>query len=785
MAAPSAMSSPTPLDILKDRFAFPDFRPGQEEVVQHVVEGQPGLVVMPTGHGKSLCYQLPALCLGGTTLVVSPLIALMKDQVDGLQRLGIKATCIHSGITADERRERFQQLREGSWELVYVAPERFTPRFLRSLQGVDIRLLAIDEAHCLSQWGHDFRPDYLRLGKVREELGQPTTLALTATATPRVQDDILQHLGLPDARRFIRGFDRPNLQLEVIEVGSNKDKATVLAELVRGQTALVYAATRKNVESATRSLREVGIPAGMYHAGLAPSDRTAVQEAFMGGQTPIVVATNAFGMGVDKEDVRVLVHWDIPGTVEAYYQEIGRAGRDGKPSRIVLLWREGDRHTQEFFINMAHPPAAHVRIVYETLLRARTNPVFLRREELAWDLPEDAGGERAASSCLYLLEREGWVRRIHPAERPGRVILRTDPPSEEPKGHRGLVWTLVRDALAESPDDTLAVQPERIARRLGLERDQVVNALNGLADRGFLTWRPAERIGGVELLRLGEPLDLDERRLRKRRTQEFEKLDLMLDYPRSPCRRRYLVEYFGETPPFAQCGTCDGCRAGGAKAKLEERALSLDEETTVRKVLACVARMRGTYSANLIARVVTGSQDQTVRSFRFDRLSTHGILKHWTVKDVVAVINALARAEALDRHRITRNVNGRERTYVELGLNALGIAVMKQEAPDFTMRFPQTRALTPRRRPEIRRPGEARIATDLLVYLKDVRRKLATEAEVPAYVVASNRTIEDMALLRPTTKGAMLAVHGMGPVRFQRYGRPFVEAIQAWNKGDD
>jgi len=782
MAALTPMTT-TPLDILEDRFGFPGYRPGQEEVVDHVVGGGCGLVVMPTGHGKSLCYQLPALAMGGTTLVVSPLIALMKDQVDGLQRLGIRATCIHSGITPDERRERLRQLREGFWELVYVAPERFTPRFLRDLSGVDLRLLAVDEAHCLSQWGHDFRPDYLRLGRVREALGHPTTIALTATATPKVQDDILAHLALPDARRFIRGFDRPNLQLEVIEVHSAKDKADQLAELVRGTTALVYAATRKNVERATRALRDAGIPAGMYHAGLSPADRTAVQEGFMAGQVPVVVATNAFGMGVDKEDVRVLVHWDIPGTVEAYYQEIGRAGRDNKPSRIVLLYRDGDRHTQEFFINMAHPPAAHVRIVYETLLRPRTNPVFLRRDELAEDLPKDAGGDRAASSCLYLLEREGWVRRIHPADRPGRVILRTDPPQEDPKGLRGQVWTYVRDALAEAPDDVLAVQPQSIARRFGLERDQVVNALNGLADRGFLEWRPAERIGGVELLRLGEPLDLDEARLRKRRSQEFDKLDRMLDYPRSACRRRYLVEYFGEVPPFTACGTCDGCLAGRTTSA-QERALSMEEETTVRKILACVARMRGTYSPNLVARVVTGSQDQTVRSFRFDRLSTHGILKNWTVKDVVAVVNALARAEALERHRITRNVNGRERTYVEVGLNELGVQVMKQEATEFRMTFPQTRALTPRRRPAVRRPGEARVATDLLVYLKDVRRKLSSEAEVPAYVVASNRTIEDMALLRPTTKSAMLAVHGMGPVRFQRYGRPFVEAIQAWNNGE-
>lgn len=769
--------------LLNDRFGLDRYRPGQEEVVRHVIDGDDALIVMPTGAGKSLCFQAPALALGGTTLVVSPLIALMKDQVDGLVERGIRATCINSSLSVGERNERMRLLHEGHWELVYVAPERFTPRFLAEIKGVDIRLLAIDEAHCLSQWGHDFRPDYLRLGKVREALGRPITVAATATATPRVQDDIVHTLGLDKPRRFIRGFDRENLLLEVVACGNVNDKAALLPDLVRGTTALVYCATRKNVDRATRALREAGVPAERYHAGLEPAERSRVQDGFKAGAIPVVVATNAFGMGVDKSDVRAVVHWDVPGTVEAYYQEIGRAGRDGLPSRIALLFNERDRRTQEFFIKMGHPPVEHVRAVYDRLLQERTNPVYIRREQLGEALPDDAGGDRTASSCIYVLEREGWCRRIHPAERPGRVVLRTDAPADLPSGLRGKVLAVVRERLSEFPGDALVLRVDRLAQDLDVEREQLTAALRGLQERNYLAWRPAERIGGVELLRPGEQLTLDEERLRKRRRQEFEKLDRMIDFASSSCRRKYLLEYFGERAPWPRCGTCDGCREGKELA-LGPRALAPDEETLVRKVLACVARMSGVrggqgFSGGLVAKVLTGSKDRAVLAFKFDRLSTYGLLANSTVGDVERVIDALARAGALQKDHVTRRIGDREMTYPEYQLTELGRQVMLQRAPEFVMTWPKVQ-VRKRPRPPPKRPGQARVASDLLVYLQEVRRKLAAEADLPAYVIAPNRTLEDMATVRPTTRRAMLTVHGMGPVRFGRYGGPFLDAIRSW-----
>ena len=319
------------VEVLTQRFGHAAFRPGQEAVCRHVADGGDALVVMPTGAGKSLCYQLPALARGGLTVVVSPLIALMKDQVDGLMASGVRATYLNSTLDRATYADRVRGLRAGEYELLYVAPERFSPGFLTMLGGFDVRLLAVDEAHCVSQWGHDFRPDYLRLGEVRAALtdrsARPLPLvALTATATSEVRRDIMRSLGIEEGACFVQGFDRPNLRMEVLHVPDLKAKDRMLAELVASAPAIVYVATKKHLERVARVLEASGLRVGRYHGGLEGGRRNAVQDAFMEGRLDHVVATNAFGMGVDKPDIRTIVHYDMPQTLEAYYQEIGRAG---------------------------------------------------------------------------------------------------------------------------------------------------------------------------------------------------------------------------------------------------------------------------------------------------------------------------------------------------------------------------------------------------------------------------------------------------------------------------
>ena len=750
--------------LLRDRFGHPGFRPGQAEIVEYVVDTGDALVVMPTGAGKSLCYQLPAVARGGVGIVVSPLIALMKDQVDGLVARGIRATLINSSLSGEERRTRLREAQQGAWEMVFVAPERLTPRFCAELRRADVRLLAVDEAHCLSQWGHDFRPDYLRLGQAREELGNPRTIALTATATRAVQDDILRTLRMPEARRFVRGFDRTNLGMEVMEVKGPREKDSLLPSLVSG-TTLVYCATRKNVERAVQALQTSGIQAGMYHGGMELADRTAVQDAFMAGRLDIVVATNAFGMGVDKDDVRTVLHYDLPGTVEAYYQEIGRAGRDGRRSRVVLFWREEDRKIQEFFIHLAHPPAEWVHRIWDRLRSAGENPVFVSTESLGELLPDDAGGERAASSCIYVLQREGLLRRVAPTERAGHAeVLRRDAP--RPTGLRGRVW----DWLLAHPG---GVWPDRLAEELESSREQVLDAIRGLAERGLVSWRAPERTGGFELLST-DSLKLDEPAMRARRSRELQKLQQMVDYGRAGCRRRYILDYFGDPAPWDRCGDCDGCRAGKPLGVVP-RALAPSELLIVRKALACLGRMKEPWPATVVARVLIGARDPAIQPF--ERLSTYGILRGFTQPEVEQVLGELVRAGALERTTKRATVAGAERTFPAITLTDLGRDVLFERAPAFRMVFPLgERAL--RTRPDPRAPVP--VAADLLHTLRDLRGRLARAADVPTYVVAPNRTLEDMAARRPMTRSAMLQVHGMGPERYRKFGQPFLDAMRSW-----
>ncbi|NCG20001.1 MAG: RecQ family ATP-dependent DNA helicase [Rhodobacterales bacterium] len=787
---PLHMSSLTA--ILQDRFGFADFRPGQEEIVQHVTDGGDALIVMPTGAGKSLCFQCPAVARGGMALVISPLIALMKDQVDHLHEFGIRATFLNSSISRAEYQERSDAVLRGEIELLYVAPERFTPAFLHWLKQVDVRLFAVDEAHCLSQWGHDFRPDYLRLGKVREALGNPCTVALTATATPEVQADIVKTLGIEHGRTFIKGFDRDNLILEVFNTDGKKHKDALLSDLVAPGPALVYCSTRKNVERATSALRQSGVRAGMYHAGLNSGERERIQNEFMEGRVPVVVATNAFGMGIDKRDIRCIVHYDMPGTVEAYYQEIGRAGRDGRMSRAVLLHHRSDRRIHEFFIDNGHPPVEWVHHLYNWLEARAENPIFIKLDALAEALPFD-GGDRAVASCIYQLVREGMVRRIAPSDRSGWLSVVDENPKTLPKGVRGKVWELLLSKRL-NPGETLQFHAEAWAGQLDVERGQLTAALHGLEERGLIRYRAPERVGGIELLRPGHPLVLDEKSMRERRGRVFKKLDQMDAYPAAQCRRRYLVEYFGEKTPFEQCGTCDVCRMGAPDVDTAQ-ALTPDQESTILKLLATVARMdqatgKNGWGVDLVANTATGSRTEKVLRWGFDKISTYGILTPrdggviWTAGEVTDLIVCLAATGALEEVYSTRNMGGRERTYKTVKLSELGWSVMRRQAPDFQMVFPHAKKLVRNRRGSkgLSNAVASGVSGELLSILRDIRNQLAQSRDVPAYVIAPNKTLEDMARVLPTTKRAMLGVHGMGPTRCQLYGPAFMEAIREWNQ---
>ncbi|MBQ3810088.1 MAG: ATP-dependent DNA helicase RecQ, partial [Kiritimatiellae bacterium] len=403
-------------ETLRARFGHPGFRAGQREPVEAVLSGRDAVVVMPTGSGKSICYQLAAFLLPGTTLVVSPLIALMKDQVDALERRGLPATFLNSSLDAEEMDRRLSALERGEWKLVYIAPERLrSEAFRAALARVAVPLLAVDEAHCISQWGHDFRPDYLQLGALVKALGPDVrVMAVTATATPAVREDIARQLGLGEAPRgeplvSVQGFARPNLRLSVVRCATHDAKFAHVCDLAeRRGTGIVYCATRKQAKTVYDRLRAEPDLRGkitplLYSGGLDDASRARAQEEFLAAEHPVVVATNAFGMGIDRPDIRFVAHWDVPGSIEAYYQEVGRAGRDGAPAWCELLFNYADVRTQRFFIEGANPTESEVRAVLSAARAAcAEGPVALSED--AWAEAAGMKNPMAARTALGILE---------------------------------------------------------------------------------------------------------------------------------------------------------------------------------------------------------------------------------------------------------------------------------------------------------------------------------------------------------------------------------------------
>lgn len=575
--------------LLQTYFGYDSFREGQETVINYVLDENSSLCVMPTGGGKSLCYQIPALMLEGTTIVISPLISLMKDQVDTLIQAGIPATYINSTLTAEEVRQTMEEVQNGQYRLLYIAPERLeSPNFLNQLKKVKVPLIAVDEAHCISQWGHDFRPSYRAIHRLKEVfVEQPTVLALTATATPAVRDDICRLLQIQEDNTVITGFARPNLAFSVV-LGQDKNK--FLKEFIKknaNEVGIIYAATRKTVDLLYDSLNKAGIQTAKYHAGLPEKLRNNEQERFLTDEAQVMVATNAFGMGIDKSNVRYVIHYQLPKNMESYYQEAGRAGRDGLPSECVVLYASQDVQTQRFLIDQA------------------------------------------------------------------------------------------------------------------MDRERI--------------------------------------------PQELKKLQGMVDYCHTEnCLQQFIVTYFGE-PDATRCGQCGNCT--------DSREVQ-DVTKEVQMVLSCVVRMGQRFGKTMTAQVLTGSENKKVIDFGFTKLSTYGILKGKTLKEVSGLMEFMIAEGFLSvKHGSLPTIYvsdvGKE---VLLGNKVVvrkGVTVTKQIAKN----------------------------DPLFERLRILRKKIADEAGVPPFVIFSDKTLQQMCAERPQTEEQLLEIHGVGANKREKYGQAFLEEI--------
>lgn len=745
--------------LMLETFGYSEFRAGQEEIVTSVLDGRDVLGVLPTGGGKSICYQIPAMMFPACTLVVSPLVALMTDQVNKLTSLGIPAACIHSGIPLSDVNQIVYAAHQGKLKLLYVAPERLEGEsFRNTLSSISLSLLAIDEAHCISEWGHDFRPAYRSVVQLFDNRKRVPVIAVTATATPDVREDIITTLRLQKPTVIVRGFDRPNLAFQVVNTQAKVEYLTQLIKRCPGQSVLVYAGSRRRVDTTVEELRKRKLNALGYHAGKQSSERSAVQQAFVSGSADVLVATNAFGMGIDKPNIRHVVHTDLTLTVEAYYQEAGRAGRDGLPSTCTLLYAPEDKRLMDFFIECTFPEEKQIRAVLDYILyrsggTISQQPLLLDEATIAVELHEPLA---RVKGILGVLQRNGAVLRTSPVgttvilnrTTPGRLSEYVQNLVPERKASADAIRRLLQGSSYEMG---ATINAQSFVRKHGLTMHEFHQTLQSMLLQGMVQFREPEQGGAIVMVadyqRNGNiPINVEQ--LHARRNHAQKKLALMIDYATTPhCKRNSILEYFGDSEKLGNCKRCSSCVTISKPVLMQE-----DVPGQSAAVIRAIYELNGRFGKHIVADVLSGTVSERVVMYRLDRATTWGGLRRLSREHIMQLID-----RAITRQFVTRSSG----TFPTLAVTRQGIKAAES--------LP--------RRLDLSMTTIRKVDAGVYGAIVMLRDQIAEREQAAPISVLPLSAIERIATDRPTRLSELKpGEHGSG-LFLARYGAEVVEAV--------
>ncbi len=738
---------------LEKYFGYKEFRSGQEEIINAIISGKNVLGILPTGAGKSICYQIPALASENFSIVISPLIALMKDQVDSLNTIERTAAFINSSLDYSEVEKVLNDLANNKIKLLYLSPEKLENRlFTERLKKLNPKFLFIDEAHCISEWGHNFRPSYRRIKDFKNFIECENIAAFTATATPEVRNDITEQLNLTDPIVFVKGFERDNLELSVIK---GKQKNESLLKIVKSNQlpAIIYASTRRNAESASEYLRQHGINAQFYHAGLSNEMRRIIQDDFSNDRIPVIAATNAFGMGIDKKDIRLIVHYNLPSSIENYYQEIGRAGRDGKLSKVYLLYDEKDKNIHKFLINSSYPSREQIEIVYQSICdygkvafgSTSDKPISLENELIIHLKTRDINSSLLNSS-LRILEESGYIKH-ESGYNSGYFIQFLVSPNQLKKYSSNLGNEIVVDILlillrefgSTAFELKLKIDIEKIAGTLGINHNSVINELEYLSSRGLIEFDKPTASAGVHIITprvKKENLRIKMIDLLRQKSHAENRLEEMINYAFSKeCRFRFMLKYFGEEASSYSCGKCDICTGSEEDHSINEFIES--------KILELLSEAESSLSTNKIVEILTGDSEEAESIF----YTPFASCSHFSSKQIKQCLKELQQSGKI----INNNENEFELFELEFKLD---LDSKTEHSSEYE--------------PHLK----------LFNSLRQIRTEVSQKFGQAPKLICPDDVLKSIAENRPATVSELLSVKGFTQRMYHKFGEEILSAVK-------